>query len=405
VSSSIRRITTISKKELVEFARDWRTIFALLIIPLLMFPLLFIIFPLLLASEAAELDAIEVNVVIQSNDFPSDLAEQLNGSGIELNYEPLVMESNLSSPLEDGDRLRNGSIDAVLRMKENGSVWDYALLYMSTSERSQEARTRALTVLFEWEENETERRLVDAGLDPDETLRPLKWDGEISNSDVATSGEQAGMVLSLFIPLVLSVWTFSSAIQPSIDMTAGERERGTLEALLGLPCSRNELLFGKWLAVATITGIGVLLQLVGLLFAIGYLATTDFLTVPTLSVGSIVFIGIAVLLFAIMVVAFELALAMRAHSVKEAGSILGPALLLILFPALFTQVINLDGIETFWFSIPVVNVLLALRELLMDRFVVEHIVTWIVSSGVYAMAAALYAARQFKREDIVTSLS
>lgn len=405
MSSSIRRITTISKKELVEFARDWRTIFALLIIPLLMFPLLFIIFPLLLASEAAELDAIEVNVVIQSNDFPSDLADQLNGSGIELNYEPLVMENNLSSPLEDGDRLRNGSIDAVLRMKENGSVWDYALLYMSTSERSQEARTRALTVLFEWEENETERRLVDAGLDPDETLRPLKWDGEISNSDVATSGEQAGMVLSLFIPLVLSVWTFSSAIQPSIDMTAGERERGTLEALLGLPCSRNELLFGKWLAVATITGIGVLLQLVGLLFAIGYLATTDFLTVPTLSVGSIVFIGIAVLLFAIMVVAFELALAMRAHSVKEAGSILGPALLLILFPALFTQVINLDGIETFWFSIPVVNVLLALRELLMDRFVVEHIVTWIVSSGVYAMAAALYAARQFKREDIVTSLS
>jgi len=405
VSSSLRRITTISKKELVEFARDWRTIFALLIIPLLMFPLLFIIFPLLLASEAAELDAIEVNVVIQSNDFPSDLAEQLNGSGIELNYEPLVLDTNLSSPLDDGGRLRNGSIDAVLRMKENGSVWDYALLYMSTSERSQEARTRALTVLFEWEENETERRLVDAGLDPDETLRPLNWDGEIGNSDVATSGEQAGMVLSLFIPLVLSVWTFSSAIQPSIDMTAGERERGTLEALLGLPCSRVELLFGKWLAVATITGIGVVLQLVGLLFAIGYLATTDFLTVPTLSVASIVFIGIAVLLFAIMVVAFELALAMRAHSVKEAGSILGPALLLILFPALFTQVINLDGIETFWFSIPVVNVLLALRELLMDRFVVEHIVTWIVSSGIYAMAAALYAARQFKREDIVTSLS
>lgn len=184
MSSSLRRITTISKKELVEFARDWRTIFALLIIPLLMFPLLFIIFPLLLASEAAELDAIEVNVVIQSNDFPSDLAEQLNGSGIELNYEPLVIETNLSSPLEDGDRLRNGSVDAVLRMKENGSVWDYALLYMSTSERSQEARNRALTVLFEWEENETERRLVDAGLDPDETLRPLNWDGEISNSEI-----------------------------------------------------------------------------------------------------------------------------------------------------------------------------------------------------------------------------
>jgi sodium transport system permease protein len=112
-----------------------------------------------------------------------------------------------------------------------------------------------------------------------------------------------------------------------------------------------------------------------------------------------------VLLFAVMVVAFELALAMRSHSVKEAGSILGPAVLLILFPALFTQVINLDGIETYWFAIPVVNVLLALRELLMNRIVGLHIMTWLVSSALYALGAAWYAARQFKREDIVTSLS
>ena len=52
----------------------------------------------------------------------------------------------------------------------------------------------------------------------------------MSKADVATEGEQAGLILSLFIPLVLAIWTFSSAIQPSIDMTAGERE-GTLEAL------------------------------------------------------------------------------------------------------------------------------------------------------------------------------
>ena len=138
-------------------------------------------------------------------------------------------------------------------------------------------------------------------------------------------GEQAGLILSLFIPLVLAIWTFSSAIQPSIDMTAGERERGTLEALLGLPCTRNELLLGKWLGVATITGVGVLLQIIGLLFAIGYLASSDFIGVPALSIEAIVLIVVSIMLFAIMVVALELALAMRSHSVKEAGSILGPA--------------------------------------------------------------------------------
>ncbi len=405
MSNSALRIGTIAKKELVEFVRDWRTIVAILIIPLLMFPLLFILFPLLLASEAAEMENVMVEVIVQSNDLPAELGLSFNASNMNVTYESLSDHEYLSTPGEDQQRLRNSTIDAIVRLRGNGTVLEYSILYMSTSEQSQEARSRTYEVLSQWELNETERRIVAAGLDPNETLDPLQWNGDFAESDVATQGEQAGMALSLFIPLVLAVWTFSSAIQPSIDMTAGERERGTLEALLGLPCSRMELLFGKWLAVATITGVGVLLQVAGLLFAIGYLASSDLISAPTVSLAALMLLIVAVLLFAIMVVAFELALAMRSHSVKEAGSILGPALLLILFPALFTQVINLDGIESFWFAIPVVNVLLALRELLMNRIVGTHIVIWLVSSTLYALGAAFYAARQFKREDIVTSLS
>lgn len=399
------RIRAIAKKELVEFVRDWRTILAILVIPLLMFPLLFILFPLLLASEAAELEAMSVDVLVQADEIPSELGLLLNNSTLNITYEPLPLLDQLSNPSGSETVLRNGSYDVVVRLQTNGTIVEYAVLYLSTSEQSLEARSRTFDVLLTWEENETVRRIDAAGLDADETLDPLRWNGDVSQSDVATQGEQAGMALSLFIPLVLAVWTFSSAIQPSIDMTAGERERGTLEALLGLPCSRMELLFGKWLAVATITGAGVLLQVAGLLFAIGYLATSDVISAPSVSLTALVFLCLAVLLFAIMVVAFELALAMRSHSVKEAGSILGPAVLIILFPALFTQVINLDGIETFWFAIPVVNVLLALRELLMNRIVYSHVLVWLLSSTFYALAAAYYAARQFKREDIVTSLS
>ncbi|MFZ9047282.1 MAG: ABC transporter permease [Poseidonia sp.] len=405
MSDRLHRVRVIAKKELVEFVRDWRTIVAILVIPLLMFPVLFILFPLLLASEAAELDALMLDVVVQSENATSEMGLNFNDSNMNVTYEPLPVIEELSAPGIDDARLRNGSIDLLIRLRANGSVTEYALIYMSTSEQSLEARSRALATLSQWEENETIQRITDAGLDPDETLDPLRWNGDVASSDVATQGEQAGMALSLFIPLVLAVWTFSSAIQPSIDMTAGERERGTLEALLALPASRMELLMGKWLAVATITGIGVLLQVAGLLFAIGYLASSNFISLPEISLGALGLLVLAVLLFAVMVVAFELALAMRSHSVKEAGSILGPAVLLILFPALFTQVINLDGIETYWFAIPVVNVLLALRELLMNRIVGLHIITWLASSALYAIGAAWYAARQFKREDIVTSLS
>jgi len=405
MSERSRRVRTIAKKELVEFVRDWRTILAILVIPLLMFPLLFILFPLLLESEAAELEAINVELLVQHEAMPEDLGSILNGSNMNITYQHVPLPASLTDSSTVIDDLRNGSVDVVLRLRSNNSVIEYAVLYLSTSEQSIEARGRTYQALNEWETNETIRRLEVAGLDANETLNPLQWDGDIGKSDVATQGEQAGLALSLFIPLVLSVWTFSSAIQPSIDMTAGERERGTLEALLGLPCSRMELLLGKWLAVATITGMGVLLQVIGLLFAIGYLASSNFIATPSVSLLAIAFLLLAVMLFAIMVVAFELALAMRSHSVKEAGSILGPAVLIILFPALFTQVINLDGIESYWFAVPVVNVLLALRELLLNRIVPFHILIWFLSSAVYASVAAWYAARQFKREDIITSLS
>ena len=405
VDGSAMRIKQIAKKEIVEFSRDWRTIIAIIVIPLLMFPLLFILFPVLLQSEAAELQSLELDLTIQTDNMPNNLSEIINQSSIQITYEELPVLDDLSQPGGDLEKLRDGTVDAILRISQEEDIWYYSILHMSTSEQSREAKSRLLHDLNEWENNEIAARIESGGLDVNSTLNPLRWDGDISQADVATDGEQAGMVLSMFIPLVLAVWTFSSAIQPSIDMTAGERERGTLEALLSLPCTRLELLFGKWLAVATITGIGVLLQIFGLLFAIGYLASSSILGVPELSTLTIILIVGAIMLFAVMVVAIELALAMRSHSVKEAGSILGPAIMLIIFPALFIQVINLDGIESFWFAIPVVNILLALRELLMNRIIPSHILIWVVTSLLYAIMAAKYASNQFKREDIVTSLS
>ena len=405
MSNSFHRVKTIAKKEVIEFVRDWRTIVAIIIIPILMFPVLFIVFPILLESEAAELDSRIIEIEVQGEQFPDELIQQFNYSTTEITFQNMTFNESLSIPGDDFDRVRNMEVDAILRLNQTDEIWYYSIIYLSTSEGSTEARSRIIESLINWEENLTEVKIVEGGLDVDSTLDPLRYDGDISKSDVATEGEQAGLILSLFIPLVLAIWTFSSAIQPSIDMTAGERERGTLEALLGLPCTRNELLMGKWLGVASITGVGVMLQIVGLLFAIGYLATSDFIGIPDLSASAIILIIASIMLFAIMVVALELAFAMRSHSVKEAGSILGPAIILIIFPALFTQVINLDGIESFWFSIPVINVLLALRELLLDRVIFEHVLIWSLTSILYAALAALYAARQFKREDIVTTLS
>ncbi|MDA8623101.1 ABC transporter permease subunit [Candidatus Poseidoniales archaeon] len=395
----------VAKKEIMEFVRDWRTIVALILVPLMLFPLLFIAFPLVMQNEAEELQELNVEILIQSDYIDEDILQGLNQSNISISIEPLPTGlDSLSEPLNESSLLRSYEYDAILRLEQRNETWFYSVLFLSTSEQSTEARNRVLDVLNTWETNETIERIEAGGLDANSTLNPLRWDGSISDADVATKGEQAGMLLSLFIPFVLALWTASAAVQPAIDMTVGERERGTLESLLSLPLSRSELLMGKWLAVVTITGVGVALQVAGLLFGIAFLAE-DLVNVPSISIGSVLLLTLAVGLYGTMIVALYLALAMRSKSVKEAGTVLTPITLAMIVPILLTQFINLDDVESFWFAIPFVNVLLALRELLLDRVIFEHVIIWISVSIVVSFLTIRYAAKQFSREDIVTSRS
>ena len=403
--SSRKRIVIVAKKEIIEFIRDWRTIVALVLIPLLLFPLLFIAFPIVMQNEAAELDEKSVDILVQSNDIEEYLIDELENQSAVIFLEPLPMNlTTLSDSGNSTEPLRNLEYDSILRIELRNDTWYYAILHLSTSEQSNEARSRILEVLIQWEEDITSERIHSAGLDVESTLNPLRWDGSISDADVATKGEQAGMLLSLFIPFVLAIWTASAAVQPAIDMTVGERERGTLESLLSLPLSRTELLLGKWLAVVSITGVGVALQISGLLFGIAYLAS-DFIDVPSLSVTAVLLLAIAVGFYGTMIVALYLALAMRSKSVKEAGSVLTPITLAMIMPILLTQFINLDDVELFWFGVPFVNVLLGLRELLLNRIVIEHVLIWILVSSAVCILTVRYAAKQFHREDIITTKS
>ena len=201
------------------------------------------------------------------------------------------------------------------------------------------------------------------------------------------------------------MWVVTSAIQPAIDMTAGERERGSLEALLCAPAHRWELLAGKWAAVSTIVLAGVLLQLGGLLFALTFLAGPSLLSTPDVGLSALLLLIMAVFMFSVMVVASELALAIRSKSVKEAGALLAPASLAVIVPAVMVQVINLDGVEAFWFAVPVVNVLLAMRELLLNEVNPTHTAVWFSTTMLYTTIALWYAQRQFNREDLVLSPS
>ena len=408
--SRMRQIRAITLKELIDYIRDWRTLLAIVLVPLLLFPILFVALPLLLQAEYVERQEFELHAVIQTNDDVESLKPFLFETDMELSWETLPEGlANLSDSALEDERIGSGQAHSVLRLQKNlvnGTIWNYAIIYDSTDERANEAKRRLLVAVYSWEDEQVNTTLELAGLDPEATLDPVRWDGDSQVADVATTGQQAGFALSLFIPLIVATWTATAAMQPAIDMTAGERERGTLEALLCAPITRMELLIGKWIAVATIAAVGVLIQVIGLFLAIAMITSgSSTLGMPSIGVAALILMLAAILLFAVMIVAFQLALAVRSHSVKEAGTVLGPIILLIIIPALFAQLINLEGIEFWWFIIPVVNILIALRELLTDTVVAEHILLWAGSSLLYALLAAWYASKQFNREDLVESIN
>ena len=408
--SHFSRILVVTKKELVDFIRDWRTVLAMILVPLMIFPAIFIALPLFLQGEAAEMSSYELTVEVQG-ELPDDLNTHFDDRNLIIIETDLLVNGSLSEPGIDAIRLNAGGIEnihAILRLRQVDSnasqSWYYAILSDSTDELSLEAKTRTLDAVLTWEREVINATLAENNLTYAEAWDPIHWDGDQADADVASGGDLAAMGLAMFIPLVVAMWTTTAAIQPSIDLTAGERERGTMEALLCTPTARSDLLFGKWLAVATVACVSVLGQMAGLLFAVNFL-TGGGLEAPSVSTTGVFLLLLSVILFAIFVVAIELAVAVRAHSVREAGSILGPMVLIFIGPTLFAQFVNLQGIEAWWFVLPVFNITLAMREALMGIYDPVHILLWVSTSLAYATGAIWWASRQFNREDLVESLS
>ena len=122
-------------------------------------------------------------------------------------------------------------------------------------------------------------RMVARGVSPD-LVEPVKVD----HVNTATP-RQKGAFLLFLIPMFAILSPFLGGMAVAIDSTAGERERGSLEPLLGNPVPLWEVVLGKWLAAWTFASlpnaisfalIGVVLaEFVGSTTGMGYLMITD----------------------------------------------------------------------------------------------------------------------------------
>ncbi|MSU77020.1 MAG: CPBP family intramembrane metalloprotease [Gemmataceae bacterium] len=217
-------------------------------------------------------------------------------------------------------------------------------------------------------------------------------------------GGRTGMVsLAALVPLILILMTITGAVYPAIDLTAGERERGTLEVLVASPVPRFELLTAKYFSVLTVAVMTAVVNLVCMTITITWsnLGAALF-GGGGLSLGALAQIFALLMLFAGFFSAVLLSLTSFARSFKEAQAYLIPLMLASLAPGVMAMMpgMKLQGI----FSVlPLVNIVLMARDVFEGG--VEPMAGAIVvfTTLLYALAALSLAARVFGAESVLYS--
>jgi len=408
------RIGAIYRKELINILRDRRAMLAMIIIPVVMYPALMLGFVGAVQSDEAKLRSqtfvVETPTLEEADNL---LARVVIARDPNAKDQPTfdIRQGNMPlSMLGDEVQLRV-ELDVSPQPKPFPERLKVYIAFNEVNARSRTAMEQLTASLGRYRERMTRdslerllgsRPLMVPSTEPavDLVLSPVS----IKTVSTATEQQRGGWALGLIVPVILVLMTITGAIYPAIDLTAGERERGTLEALLATPVPVLHLVMAKFLVVAT---IGLLAAFVNVL-SVG--ATMHFggltqvfanaeapVQFPASTLPIIVF---SMIPFAMLSSAILVAVCSFARSYKEAQTYVTPVIILALVPAIAATLpsVQLEGILL---VVPVGNMVLLARELFQQTCTWSQVVIVLLSTTLYAAAAVGIAARLFGQEAVL----
>lgn len=437
------RLRRMCLKELRETLRDRRTIITLVLMPLLVYPLLSMTMQRFLITTAPKDNSLSFAIGINDPQVGSlivqniELAKQYvkesgqphsivqrrqslstpqnpNSSQLKIDSSspPTVPLTDRSFSLPDfrvlgitddwRAAISDGSLDLFVEVNnadqpaDRNIPWSqihYRVHYVENDLRSEQALAYFQQLVEIIDQKFAEDSLSRRG---NTVAWPLQLTAE--PVDIPKSGTTA---LVTMIPLVLILMTITGAVYPAIDLTAGERERGTMEILVASPAPRWSLLFAKYVAVVSVALLTAIANL-GSMFTTLYVTGLGkvLLGDKAISIPVLLQVLCLLILFSMFFSAVMLALTSFAKSFKEAQAYLIPVMLLALTPGVLSL---LPGIEftTLLAVIPLVNIVLLARDLLLGSADIGLAIAAIASTMVYAAAAIGIAARLFGSDAVV----
>ena len=230
----------------------------------------------------------------------------------------------------------------------------------------------------------------------------------VEETNVAPPEKVGGVVLGGLVPYFVIILALTGTMYPAMDLTVGEKERGTIETILCSPISRMNLVLGKFLMVLTaslstaalaVASMGVTLaaasKMVGGLSQISTMGL-QFQMTPR----SVIWVFAMIVPLAVLFSAALLAISLFAKSFKEAQSYLSPLTIVVIAPAVVSI---LPGVElnARLSLVPILNTSLVCKEIVSGTYHWGYIALIFVSSCVYAAVALWVAIRLFQREDVL----
>lgn len=390
-------LLTIFKKELTDTIRDRRTLFVMVIFPLLLFPVLITVMTKIQTSQMRKAEGKVLRVGLTTRGNAAGMREVISRSGFRLveNVPPDSAETLLRRDSLDAVIAVAADFDRDVAALKSGTVQ----VFFKTSDDFAIGRRRLMESVRTYEKNLLAERLSRLNLDQNfvDAIR-------IEEHDVTSIKEKVGKTVGGLIPYLFVIFCFLGSMYPAIDLAAGEKERGTIETLLTAPVSRFQILLGKF-GVVVLTGLlSAAVSILGL-----YLAARMNTELPPdmmealmgiLDVKSVILVLSLLLPLTIFFAAFLLSLSIFAKSYKEAQSLISPLTIIIIIPVAIGMIpgFELNGLTAL---IPILNVSLATKEIIAGTLKPE-ILAEVYASLIALAAVSLYACTKwFDREETI----
>ena len=433
------RLSRLMLKELRETLRDRRTLITLILMPLLVYPALSLVFKTFLLGNLQGLTAVDpvsLRIVFDgdgSDDENLELLKQFRRvvhaadraasanenkddqgparlsadnpfpglKGLEehrwFQADPdsdLPLESYVQSPPDSGENPQADVCVYFSKSKESSFGFKAKIIHGNNG-FSRTAGDYLSYCFRRANDFETKLRFRQLGLPTDPVWLTTKDEiGESSGTGLAS--------LAGLIPLVLVLMTITGAVYPAIDLTAGERERGTLETLMAAPIPRFSILFSKFVAVVTVAMLTAILNLVGMFATIWAFQLDKQLGIEIFNLSTMVQILLLLVLFAGFFSAVLLVVTSFAKSFKEAQVYLIPVILLSLGPGLMAMAPEMK-LSGFNLVCPMVNILLLARDVITGGVEAGPATVVVLSTIVYGVIALGFAAKLFGSDAIVNA--